>query len=74
MNKDKKLDIKTFSEDLERDFKSGKINKIIDDIVFEKCDYKFIKSLKGQDYVDKLFKDGRRLTGRLVGDEWVEVK
>jgi hypothetical protein len=35
-------------------------------------DFVFVGSTRGILYVDKLFRDGRRLTGTFVGDDWVE--
>lgn len=36
------------------------------------ADFVFVGSTRGILYVDKLFRDGRRLTGTFVGDDWVE--
>ena len=51
------------------------LNTLAKEIIFEKSEFTYVSSVKGAGYVDKLHKDGRRITGRLVdGICFEEVK
>lgn len=58
-----------FMNDIKEDVESGKFKKFI-----LNSGYAFEKSLKGIGFVDKVYGDGRRVTGKIVKGEFVEIK
>jgi hypothetical protein len=54
------------SKTLEESLRSGALNYRARELIFAHGDFTFVSSLRGHEFVDKLFKDGRRVTGRLV--------
>ena len=52
---------------------SGDIGKQIKDRLFERSDFFFAESPKGAEFLDKVYRDGRRVTGRTVDNKWIEV-
>jgi hypothetical protein len=57
------------TERLER----GETGRRAQEIIFSKSDHTFVSSLRGAGFVDKLFRDGRRETGRLIAGKFVLV-
>jgi len=58
-----------FMDQIQRDVKSGNVRK--ENL---KTGYAFEKSKMGPGFVDKVFKDETRITGRVVNGEFVEVQ
>jgi hypothetical protein len=52
---------------------SGELDRNVQSAVFASSDFIFVSSPRGADFVDKLFKDGRRVTGRMVDDRFEAV-
>ena len=69
-NKTKKKDSWTaMSEGLE----DGSVEKAAMAIIFSKSDFTFVTSERGDGFIDRLYKDGRRETGRLVNGSFEVV-
>ena len=52
---------------------SGELDRSVQSAVFAVADFMFVSSPRGSDFVDKLFKDGRRVTGRVIDDRFEAV-
>jgi hypothetical protein len=61
------------SKELEKSLRSGALNRRAQKLVFAQGDFTFVSSLRGAEFVDKLFKDGQRVTGRLVNGHFEAV-
>ena len=53
---------------------SGELDRNVQAAVFASDDFIFVSSPRGFNFVDKLFKDGRRVTGRMIDDRFEPVK
>ncbi len=52
---------------------SGELDRSVQSAVFAGADFIFVSSPRGSDFVEKLFKDGRRVTGRMVDDRFETI-
>jgi len=52
---------------------SGDLDRNVQSLVYVDSDFVFVSSLRGPNFVDKLFRDGRRVIGRMVGDRFEVV-
>ncbi len=68
-------DMLSIHEGMKLEVTSGRLNKLVRDVIFERGEFTFDASEKGPGYVDKLYQDGRRITGRLTQDgHFVELE
>lgn len=66
------LDFDELSKQSIEILESGEMSFRIKAALFKKSDFVFVGSERGAGFIDKLFKDGRRITGRLVGESTFE--
>jgi hypothetical protein len=61
------------SDSMTERLESGETDRRAQEIIYSKSDHTFVSSLRGAGFVDKLFRDGRRETGRLIAGDFVLV-
>ena len=54
--------------------KSDGFKERVKELLFSKSGFVLVSSHHGPEYIDKLFKDGSRITGHLVNGEFEEIK